>query len=122
MTSFIPDTLQGALILSLIDFFLSFVVISFIGLVLSGFPLLNRFEAWASRVGTTAGAGAAEKSSTQPAPTKDRDTPIEDVVAISAAIAAVVGKHRILSIEPQRSHAPWSVGGRLAHHNSHVKK
>jgi hypothetical protein len=38
----IPDTLEGALILSLIDFVLSFVVIAGIGVVLSLFPLLNR--------------------------------------------------------------------------------
>ena len=38
----IPDTLQGALMLSLIDFFLSFVVIAAIGFVLAAFPWLNR--------------------------------------------------------------------------------
>jgi hypothetical protein len=38
----IPDTLQGALTLSLIDFFLSIVVISGIGVILALFPYLNR--------------------------------------------------------------------------------
>ena len=38
----IPDTLQGALLLSLIDFFLSIVVISGIGVILALFPYLNR--------------------------------------------------------------------------------
>jgi len=38
----VPDTLEGALMLSLIDFFLSFVVIAGIGLVLSAFPWLDR--------------------------------------------------------------------------------
>jgi hypothetical protein len=38
----IPDTLQGALILSAIDFFLSFVIIGLIGVVLAAFPYLNR--------------------------------------------------------------------------------
>src|SRR5208337_886203 len=38
----IPDTINGALLLSIIDFFLSFVVISFIGFVLAMLPLLNR--------------------------------------------------------------------------------
>lgn len=41
----IPDTLQGAFMLSLIDFFLSFVVIGGIGVVLALFPLLGRFAA-----------------------------------------------------------------------------
>ncbi len=38
----VPDTLQGAFLLSLIDFFLSFVVIGAIGLVLAAFPWLDR--------------------------------------------------------------------------------
>ena len=38
----IPDSLTGALILSVIDFLLSFVFISFIGIVLHFFPLLNK--------------------------------------------------------------------------------
>lgn len=38
----VPDTLTGAILLSLIDFFLSFVMISGIGVVLALFPLLNR--------------------------------------------------------------------------------
>ena len=38
----VPDTLQGALVLSLIDFFLSFVVIAGIGCVLAAFPWLDR--------------------------------------------------------------------------------
>ncbi len=38
----VPDSLQGALLLSLIDFFLSFVVIAAIGFVLAAFPWLNR--------------------------------------------------------------------------------
>ena len=40
----VPDTLEGALMLSLIDFFLSFVVIGAIGFVLAAFPLLGRLE------------------------------------------------------------------------------
>lgn len=38
----LPDNLTGALILSVIDFFLSFVFISFIGIILHFFPLLNK--------------------------------------------------------------------------------
>lgn len=38
----IPDTVQGALILSVIDFFLSFLIIGGIGFVLAVFPYLNR--------------------------------------------------------------------------------
>lgn len=38
----LPNNLTGALILSVIDFFLSFIFISLIGVVLHFFPLLNR--------------------------------------------------------------------------------
>jgi len=38
----VPDTLEGAVLLSVIDFFLSFVVIAAIGLVLAAFPWLDR--------------------------------------------------------------------------------
>jgi hypothetical protein len=38
----VPDTLEGAIVLSLIDFFLSIVMIVFIGVVLSLLPMLNR--------------------------------------------------------------------------------
>lgn len=41
-SAIIPDTIHGAVLLSLIDFFLSFVVISGIGVVLALFPYLNR--------------------------------------------------------------------------------
>jgi hypothetical protein len=38
----VPDTVNGALLLSAIDFTLSIVIITFIGVVLSLLPLLNR--------------------------------------------------------------------------------
>lgn len=38
----IPDSLEGAVLLSIIDFFLSFVVIIGIGIILSLFPYLNK--------------------------------------------------------------------------------
>lgn len=37
----IPDTVHGAILLSAIDFFLSFFIIGTIGIVLSLFPHLN---------------------------------------------------------------------------------
>ncbi len=37
-----PDSLYGALMLSFVDFFMSMVMISGIGVVLALFPLLNR--------------------------------------------------------------------------------
>jgi hypothetical protein len=39
----VPDTLEGAVILSIVDFFLSIVFIWGISLILYIFPQLNRF-------------------------------------------------------------------------------
>ena len=39
----VPDSVYGACLLSLIDFFLSIVMITGIGFVLAAFPLLNSF-------------------------------------------------------------------------------
>lgn len=39
----IPDTLEGAIIISLIDFVLSFVIISGIGVALALLPIVNRY-------------------------------------------------------------------------------
>ncbi|MBT3066470.1 OadG family transporter subunit [Rhodoferax sp. U11-2br] len=118
-TALIPDTLQGALILSLIDFLLSFVIISFIGLLLTGFPLLNRVAAW---LDTRRKLDKVKVTTPQaPAPSvTSQDTPEEDIAAIMAAVAAVIkGEHHILHIGPTQHGANWVAAGRQAQHGSH---
>ncbi len=39
----IPDSVEGAVIISIVDFILSFFIISGIGVVLALLPLVNRF-------------------------------------------------------------------------------
>ena len=39
----IPDTVAGAIIISVIDFILSFVIISGIGVIIAVLPVCNRF-------------------------------------------------------------------------------
>ena len=41
----IPDNVEGAVLISIIDFILSFVIISGIGVVLAILPVVNRY--WA---------------------------------------------------------------------------
>lgn len=41
----IPDTVQGACIISIIDFILSFAIITGIGVILAILPVVNRY--WA---------------------------------------------------------------------------
>lgn len=127
MTTLVPDTLQGALIVSVIDFFLSFVIISGIGFILAMFPLLNRaallFKAPAqakpaAHAGKAAPATAANAApSAKPAPGHP-----DDIAAIAAAVFAVMdGKpHRIINIEPSPGRSAWVAEGRFAHHGSHT--
>jgi len=105
----VPDTINGALLLSIIDFFLSFVVISFIGFVLAMLPFLNRL-----------GPGIAAKIQHQlpPASAHVDMTADDHIAAISAAIAAI-GPYRIAHVEPAHHGAGWLAEGRAAQHSSH---
>jgi Na+-transporting methylmalonyl-CoA/oxaloacetate decarboxylase gamma subunit len=120
MAAIVPDTLQGALIVSVIDFFLSFLIISGIGVVLSFFPLLNRVAKFinapkpvvapmskAAPVARKPAAGAAAS---------------DDIAAIAAAVFVAMdgAPHRIINVEPSRSRSAWVVGGRIAQHGSHI--
>jgi hypothetical protein len=110
MQAMIPDTLQGALILSAIDFFLSFVIISGIGVVLALFPLLNR----------AAKVSVEVKPATVQAEMTDREA-VEHIAVIAAAVyATMAGAHRIVHIEPAHRGEEWLVEGRLAQHTSHA--
>jgi hypothetical protein len=117
MKAIIPDTIEGALILSVIDFFASFVIISGIGVVLSFFPLLNRVR----------NAARAVPAAPLPVPVDDLAAAAgpeagDHVAAIAAAVFATVsGAHRIVRIEPGHSGEGWAAEGRLAHHGSHVR-
>ena len=42
----------------------------------------------------------------------------QDIAAIAAAVYAVMGEHRIVSIRTRTG--GWTAGGRLAHHSSHI--
>ena len=131
MSTLVPDTLQGALILSFIDFFLSFIIISGIGFVLAAFPLLNH----AARLFARAPAKDAHAAhAAKPAPhaaarapaaaTKPAAAPPGDIAAIAAAVFAVMdGKpYRIINIEPTAGRSAWVAEGRFAHHGSHTPR
>lgn len=124
MSIVVPDTLQGALIVSVIDFFLSFVIISGIGVVLSFFPLLNRVAAF---VGSPKPAASETKAKAKPkaaaaAPKAGQPGSTDDIAAIAAAVFVAMdgAPHRIINIEPSRSRSAWVVGGRIAQHSSHI--
>jgi len=119
MTAIVPDTLQGALIVSVIDFFLSFLIISGIGVVLSFFPLLNRVANFINAPKPV----AAVKSKATPVAHKPAEAGTsDDIAAIAAAVFVAMdgAPHRIINIEPSRSRSAWVVGGRIAQHSSHI--
>jgi hypothetical protein len=106
----IPDSVYGAVLLSVIDFFLSFVVISFIGFVLALFPYLNR-------------TGKALQStpvavSVMPA----RDENAEHAAVIAAAIYAMLGVRRIVRIGEARPAPGWTLQHRVRLHTSHAPR
>jgi len=119
MAAIVPDTLQGALIVSVIDFFLSFLIISGIGVVLSFFPLLNRVAKFIN----TPKPVADTKAKTVPVAVKAVETNApDDVAAIAAAVFVAMdgAPHRILNIAPSQRRAAWVVEGRIAQHGSHT--
>lgn len=123
MNPIVPDSMEGALILSVIDFFLSFVVISFIGIVLASFPWINRVALWISGFKSSAVSipPAQRQPPTETSPTvENSEIPEEHVAAISAAITILVGEHRLLHIEPKQHGGDWRVSGRMEHHHSHL--
>ncbi len=123
MNAIVPDTLQGALIISVIDFFLSFVIISGIGVVLALFPLLNRGAKfrWRSRRRAVIVAKTATSQAGHAAPSDVGIDGQDDIAAIAAAVLVVMdgAPHRILHIEPSHHGAGWLAEGRQSHHGSH---
>jgi hypothetical protein len=104
----IPDTPNGALGFALFAFVLAFVSASLIGLALAAFPLLNRLGSGARK-----GAHRAQREDAE-------IVPGEHIAAISAALAAVLGSHRIVRIEPAYHGSVWRAESRAAQHGSHA--
>lgn len=119
MAAIVPDTIQGALIISVIDFFLSFVIISGIGVVLALFPVVNRVDQLRLRV-------AHFRLRTPPVSVgEDKEMAGEEdedhIAAIAAAVAVVMAgaAHRIVHIQAAHPGDDWVAEGRLAQHTSH---
>jgi len=82
----IQDNLNGALLISAIDFILSFVIIGGIGVILGLFPLLNKF-----------GKQAGEGSLTIPREQSAGSDEISPIPSRSTQVAAADGIHPGLS-------------------------
>ena len=126
MNAIVPDTLQGALIVSIIDFFLSFLIISGIGVVLAAFPLLNKLALlFKSAPATHDAHGNKPAPVSSAAPERKVDQEAQDnIAAIATAVFVVMegAPHRIVNIEPSPQRTAWVAGGRLAQHSSHTTR
>ena len=126
----IQDNLNGALLISAIDFILSFVIIGGIGVILSLFPLLNRFrrqddeappamphERLALKESGSAAAVSITSPVTQAAATGGLHPGLSDqqlVVLLTAAAHEALGRPvRIDRFRPLNAKGwGWSVQGR----------
>ena len=108
----IPDSVEGALLLSVIDFFLSFVVISGIGVVLALFPYLNRLRS------------KLQETPVSISVVPDRDQNAEVAAVIGAAVFAMLGAHRVVRVReaPGRTTAGWTSQIRSRLHTSHAPR
>ncbi len=108
----IPDTQNGALVFGIAAYILMLACTTFIGLVLAALPMVNRL--W-----SPAAAKVVHPQQAMPAYEQE----ISDgyhIAAISAAVAAIIGPHRIVHIEPVHHGFGWQTEGRAAHHGSHA--
>jgi hypothetical protein len=105
----IPNTLDGALFLGVSAFVLAFVLASILGLIVAALPLINRLGS-----AVTATIGSQPASALEQAGAEDHP-----IAAISAAVATIIGPHRIVRIEPAHG-LEWQAEGRAAQHGSHA--
>jgi len=118
MHAIVPDTFQGAVIVSIIDFFLSFLIISGIGVVLALFPLLNRVAAFLN--GHTPGHGTHGRQKDAANAKSAHEDPLLPVAVISAAVTAMLdgAPNRVVSIMPVQGTA-WVNEARMRQYGSH---
>ncbi len=118
MHAIVPDTFQGAVIVSIIDFFLSFLIISGIGVVLALFPLLNRVAAFLN--GHTPGHGTHGRLKDAANAKSAHEDPLLPVAVISAAVTAMLdgAPNRVVSIMPVQGTA-WVNEARMRQYGSH---
>ena len=109
-TPLIPDTVHGAVLLSVIDFFLSFVVIAFIGVVLALFPHLNRIGKALQATPVAVAVMPAE------------DEGARQAAVIAAAIHSMLGVRRIVRIGEPRPATGWTRQARTRLHTSHTPR
>ena len=105
-----PDS---ALAFSAVAFLLAICATAGIGLIIAVLTFLDRLEpvrAVKTRLRERAARARAEAQA----------IPADHVAVITATVAAMIGQHRIVRIEPAHNGLGWQAEGRAAHHGSHA--
>lgn len=103
---------MAAALLSLKIYALAIVISMAVAILISVIGLVIRL---------TAGRADRAGRSMHEAPAVRGDTPDEnDIAAISAAVYAIVGAHRLVHIEERGRGQTWAAAGRSVHHASHA--
>jgi hypothetical protein len=106
----LPD---GALAFSALAFLLAIGATAVIALIIAAIALLDRLEpVRAVKIRLREKAARARREAGA--------IPDHHIAAISAALAATIGQHRIVHIEPAHNGLGWQNEGRAAHHGSHA--
>ncbi len=115
----IQDNLNGALLISAIDFILSFVIIGGIGIILAMFPLLNRFSKQETGKPPVASVGtegtSTDTSSTVSLETTHPGLPDQQLVLLLTAAASEMlgGQVRVDTFKPLTAKdLNWAAQGR----------
>jgi hypothetical protein len=105
-----PDS---ALAFSAFAFLLAICATAGIGLIIAILTFLDRLEpVRAVKVRLRERAARAQA--------RAQAIPADHVAVISATVAAMIGQHRIVRIEPAHNGLGWQAEGRSAHHGSHT--
>jgi hypothetical protein len=131
----IQDNLNGALLISAIDFIMSFIIIGGIGAILALFPLLNRFckqndkgalSIALKQTRHTSSVSLEASQSVQPAESGCNHTRLSDqqlLVLLTAAVFETLGRTvRIKQIRQLTARSSnWAVEGRSNLQSHHLK-
>ena len=106
-------TPDNAFVFSVLAFLLAIVTTAGIGIILAALPVLDRLEpVRAVKIRLRAKSARARREADA--------IPEAHVAVISATVAAMIGHHRIVHIEPVNHGHGWQTEGRAAHHGSHT--
>ena len=108
--------LSESIVLALLMYLLAIAISIVAAFVVHGIVVI------VSRMETPASAPVEKRPVPAPAPPEEDAIPAGHVAAITAAVYAVLGAHRIVHIESGPPGTIWTTEGRLIHQTSHTPR